>query len=86
MYRSLSDKLPGVSVRRIFKGTEQRFAGTELAKYMTCYVFTTKVQKGVTATVKEQGELTFFTFHNVNNVPNEVVIPHYCLAEAIECK
>jgi len=63
-------KLP---TRRIFKGVEQGILNIPFL------VFTTKVNKGATATITESGKTVTTTYHNLkhSSLPNEIVIPYY---------
>lgn len=63
-------------VKRIYKGTEQRFGN------ILCFVFTAKVNKDVkcTVTYSKSGDIKFFKWSGVGlNVPNEISIPYYDL-------
>jgi hypothetical protein len=58
---------------RIFKGIESGILDIPFL------VFSTKVNKEATATIKEDGKYTTTTYHNLKHtsLPNEIVIPYY---------
>lgn len=66
------------AVRRIFRGTEKRFGDID------CFVFSSKVKKGVFAEVEHAGNgVRFFKWKNTQTVPRqEVSIPFYDLIQA----